>query len=117
MVVYSVGLYVFSAESDRSELGLGEVATIMMRVYDYNGNPVAAGSKLTVSTNAGELSAADLMPSADKYGWGTTTFVTQLLNNLKPEDDEATTALVKIELDSPNGTGKYAIPISLKITP
>ena len=117
MIVYSVGLYVFSAESNATELSPGEIATITIRVYDYNGNPVAAGSKLTVSTNAGELSDTDLMSSADKYGWGTTTFVTQLLNNLKPEEDEATTALVKIELDSPNGTGKYAIPITLKITP
>ena len=117
LVVYSAGLYVFTAESDATELSPGEIATIRIRVYDYNGNPVAAGSKLTVSTNAGELSDTNLMPSADKYGWGTTAFVTQLLNNLKPEEDEPTTALVKIELDSPNGTGKRSIPINLKITP
>ncbi len=119
LIVYSVGVPSsnFTAVSNKTELLPGEIATIIIRVYDYNGNPVAAGSRLTASTNAGELSDTNLMPSADKYGWGTTTFVTQLLNDLKPGEDEPTTALVKIELDSPNGTGKRSIPINLKITP
>ncbi len=116
-VVYSIGVRRFSAENDKDSLSVGEVATIKIRVYDWNGNPVAAGSSLTVSTTAGELSDTNLMPSADRYGFGTTFFSVQLLNNLKPEEDEATTAMVKISLDSPNGTGKISIPIALKITP
>jgi len=116
-VVYSVGVKKFSAENDKDSLSVGEIATIKIRVYDWNGNPVAAGSSLTVSTTAGELSDTNLMPGADRYGYGTTFFVVQLLNNLKPEEDKATTAMVKINLDSPNGTGKISIPIALKITP
>ncbi|HEX9972532.1 MAG TPA: hypothetical protein VGD14_10730, partial [bacterium] len=116
-VVYSVGVRRFTAVTDKDSLSVGEVATIDIRVYDSNGNPVAAGSSLTVSTTGGELSDTNLMPGADKYGFGTTFFSVQLLNNLKPEEDEATTAMVKIQLDSPNGTGKISIPIALKITP
>lgn len=116
-VIYSIQLRRFTAVTDKDSLSVGEVATIDIRVYDWNGNPVAAGSSLNVSTTAGELSDTNLMPSADRYGFGTTFFSTQLLNNLKPGEDEATTAMVKINLDSPNGTGKISIPIALKITP
>ena len=116
-VVYSRGVARFTAVTDKTELAVGEVATIDIRVYDIHGNPVSAGSRLTASSEAGELSETNLMPGADKYGWGTTFFQTHLLNNLKPDEDEPTTAMVKIELDSPNGTGKIAIPIYLKITP
>ena len=115
-VIYSVGVAKFTAVTNKSELAIGESATISIRVYDHNGNPVAAGSSLNVSTTAGELSDSNLMPSADKYGFGTTFFSTQLLNNLKP-DDEPAQAMVKISLDSPNGTGKISIPINLKVAP
>lgn len=115
-VIYSTGVARFTAVTNKTELAIGESATISIRVYDTHGNPVAAGSSLNVSTTAGELSDTNLMPSADRYGFGTTFFTVQLLNNLKPED-KATTAMVKINLDSPNGTGKITIPIALKLTP
>ncbi len=114
-VIYSVGVAKFTAVTNKKELLPGEVATISIRLYDYNGNPVAAGSSLTASTTAGELSETDLMPDAVNYGYGQTFFTVQLLNNLNPEEDKATTALVKIKLDSPNGTGTLSISISLKI--
>jgi hypothetical protein len=116
-VIYSVGVKRFTAVSDRDSLGLGETATIYIRLYDGHGNPVAAGSGLTVATNAGELSDSNLLPSAERYGFGSTFYTVTLTNTLNPAEDESTTAVVKIELDSPNGTGKIAIPIYLKITP
>ena len=115
-VIYSVGVRRFTAETDKDSLSIGEFANINIRVYDYNGNPVAAGSSLNVSTTAGELSDSNLMPGSDKYGYGRTFFSTQLLNNLKPDDDPKQ-AMVKITLDSPNGTGKITIPIYLKTAP
>ncbi len=115
-VVYSVGLLEFTATTDRSVLAPNQSATITIRVYDRHGNPVAAGSKLTVSTDAGELSETSLMPSAEKYGWGTTKFQVTLTNNLK-STDEPKTAHVKIELDSTNGDGKLTLNIDLKNTP
>jgi len=122
LVVYSSAIDTrrgarFSAVSDSTELRVGNHATIDIWLYDIHGNPVAAGSKLTAATNAGELSETSLLPSADRYGFGKTYFQITLTNTLKPGEDEATTAVVKIELDSPNGTGKIAIPIDLKITP
>ncbi len=116
-VVYSSVVAKFEAVTNKTELGVGESATIDIRLYDIHGNPVAAGSSLTVSTNAGELSGTNLLPSADRYGFGSTYFSITLTNTLKPEEDEPTTAVVKIELDSPNGTGKIPIPIYLRNTP
>lgn len=116
-VIFSRSIARFDAVTTKTELGVGETATIYIRVYDIHGNPVAAGSRLGVSSNAGELSDSNLMPGADRYGFGTTYFTVSLTNTLNPEEDEATSAVVKIELDSPNGTGKIAIPIYLKITP
>lgn len=107
----------FSAYSDSTTLGIGHSTNIYIRLYDFHGNPVAAGSRLTASANSGELSETDLLPSADRYGFGRTYFIITLTNTLKPGEDEATTAVVKIALDSPNGTGKIPIPIYLRVTP
>jgi len=114
-IVFSREVIEFTASSNRSELGLNESATITIRVYDVHGNPVAAGSKLTVSTDAGKLSETNLMPSAEKYGYGVTKFQVTLTNDLK-STDESKTAHVTIELNSPNGDGKLTIPIKLKNT-
>lgn len=116
-VIFSSAIARFDAVTNKTELGVGETATIYIRLYDIHGNPVAAGSSLTVSSNAGELSDTNLMPSADRYGFGTTYFSVSLTNTLNPEEDDPTTAVVKIELNSPNGTGKRSIPIYLRITP
>lgn len=116
-VIYSVGVKRFDYYTNKTELGVGETAIINIRVYDNHGNPVAAGSRLTVTTNAGELSDANLLPAAERYGFGGTFYQVTLTNTLKPGEDEPTTAVVKIDLDSPNGTRKGSIPIYLRITP
>ncbi|MDZ7342407.1 MAG: hypothetical protein ONB27_13705, partial [candidate division KSB1 bacterium] len=114
-VVYSVGVKVFDVRCDSTELKVGNSATIRIRLYDSNGNPVAAGSSLTVTTSAGELSESNLMPSADRYGYGQTSFQVSLKNNLDPTKDKETVATVKIKLDSPNGTSSRSVDIKLKI--
>lgn len=114
-VVYSVGVLVFDIRSDSTELRVGNSSTIRIRLYDANGNPVAAGSSLTVSTTAGELSETNLMPPAERYGYGQTSYQVSLTNNLDPTKDKETTATVKVKLDSPNGTGSRSVNIKLKI--
>lgn len=98
-------------------LSLGQVAYIYIRVWDINGNPPAAGSSMKASTSAGKLSVEDFMPDIDRYGYGSTSFMTSLLNNLDPVDDEPQMAEVTIELDAPNAGGKCAgtVYIYLKI--
>lgn len=117
LVVFSSAIHTFTAVSDKSELGLGEYATIDIRLFDVHGNPVAAGSRLTVSSTKGKVTEANLLPAADKYGYGKTFFWTQLQNDLDPEEDESTTAIVTIELDSPNGCAKINVPIFLRVGP
>ena len=116
-VIYSSSVARFTAVTNKTELAVGESAIIDIRVYDIHGNPVAAGSRLSATTTAGELSNDNLISGATRWGFGTTYFQTQLLNNLNPDEDEATDATVKVELDSPNGTGIIVLKIRLKITP
>jgi len=114
-VVFSVGIHTFHVWADRTTIGPGEVATIYIELWDMNGNPVAAGSQLTVSADAGELTATDLMPLPDRYGFGSTFFSTQLVNKLDPAQDDPKTATVEIELTSPNGDRYAALNINLTI--
>ena len=116
LVVFSSGIHTFTATTNKTELNIGESAHITIRLYDVNGNPVAAGSSLNVSSESGELSETELMPEPERYGFGSTIFSTQLSNNLDPENDKAKTTNVLIELKSPNGDGKISIPIKLNIT-
>jgi hypothetical protein len=114
-VVYSVGVLVFDVRCDSTELRVGSSATIRIRLYDANGNPVAAGSSMTVTTTAGELSETNLMPPAERYGYGQTSYQVSLTNNLDPTKDKETTATVKVKLDSPNGSDSRSVNIKLKI--
>lgn len=113
MAVFSGMVIEFSAVSNKNSLNPGEYAQILVRIYDLNGNPVAKGSTLTASVNAGQLSATDLMAAAERYGYGSTIFVTTLLNTLDAKVDESRMAEVVFKLDSPNGTGSISIPVFL----
>ncbi len=113
MAVFSGTIVEFSAASNKNSLNPGEYAQILVRIYDLNGNPVAKGSTLTASANAGQLSATDLMAGAERYGYGTTYFATTLLNTLDAKVDEGRMAEVVFKLDSPNGTGTITVPIYL----
>ena len=114
-VVFSVGIHTFNVWADRTTLAPGEAANIFIEVWDMNGNPVAAGSQLSVNTNEGEITFTDLMPPAERYGWGSTFFTTQLVNTLDPEEDEPKAATVEIELKSPNGDAFRALGFNLTL--
>ena len=115
LMVYSVGVREFTASSDKNSLDIGETATIAIRLYDMHGNPVAAGSSLTVSATKGAVSESNLMPSRERYGFGSTYFVTQVSNNLKPGEDDPGNSVVTISLDSPNGSGKISLSIYMTL--
>ncbi|MBN1540559.1 Ig-like domain-containing protein [candidate division KSB1 bacterium] len=114
-VIYSTAVHTFTAQTDKTELYVGESAFITIRLFDTNGNPVAAGSSLTASTSKGSLSKSELMPNATEYGYGTTFFSTELTNSLE-KDDDPVTAKVTINLRSPNGTGSRSLSIYLHAT-
>ena len=116
-VIFSGPLAVFDVQVDRTSLEIGEYATIDIQIEDLNGNPVARGSSLTVSSSDGQVSSTNLMPTAEDYGYGSTRFRTHLLNNLDPEEGKAKTAEVTVELKSPNGTASATEFIYLKGAP
>lgn len=115
MVVFSQGVLRFTATTDKNVLLPGETANILIRLYDVNGNPVAAGSSLKAETDKGELLKEDLMPEGNRYGMGTTFFSTALTNNLKPGEDEFGMATVKLTLKSPNGDGILTVPVDMRM--
>jgi hypothetical protein len=114
-VIFSTAIHTFSVSTDKTILNVNETANLMVRLFDTKGNPVAAGSKLTVSTNAGELSRTELIPAAERWGLGTTFMSTQLTNNLDPESGKEKTATVKFELTSPNGDATRSVNILLRV--
>jgi len=111
-VVFSGPLDVFTVTTNRATLNIGQIATLTIRIWDINGNPVAAGSELTAETTDGKLSTTDLMPDKENYGFGSTIYQVQLTNDLKPEDQNKT-AIVNITLESPNGSGSRSVAITL----
>jgi hypothetical protein len=115
LMVYSVGVREFTATTNRDTLDIGESALITIRIYDMHGNPVAAGSSLTVSATNGAVAESNLMPSRDRYGFGSTYFSTQITNNLKPGEDEPGNSVITISLDSPNGSGKISLSIYMTL--
>ncbi|MBN2357435.1 Ig-like domain-containing protein [candidate division KSB1 bacterium] len=114
MTVFSGPVMVFDLSTDKTALNIGEVATITVRLYDINGNPVAAGSELKAETSEGKLSSEILMAAEDDIGFGTTYFQTQLLNDLDKEATSAKTATVTFRLKSPNGNMSRSIQILLR---
>jgi hypothetical protein len=114
-VVFSVGIHTFHVWTDRTVLAPGQAANIYIEIWDLNGNPVAAGSQLTVSSDEGKITFSDLMPTAESYGWGSTFFTTQLVNTLDPAEDEPKTATVEIKLKSPNGDRFRSFGINLTL--
>ncbi|MBN2011439.1 Ig-like domain-containing protein [candidate division KSB1 bacterium] len=119
-LIFSVGVEEFSVTTTTSDginrLYLGESATINIRVWDRHGNPVAAGSRLSVKTTAGQISEGSLMPGAADYGYGTTYFTTSLVNSLDPLNDTSQNAVVTITLETAFGTYKRQVAIYLDIS-
>jgi hypothetical protein len=114
-VIFSQALYRFTATIDRDSIRVGEKANINIRCYDVNGNPVATGSELTAETNAGKVTATDLMPPEERYGYGTTFFSTQIVNTLNPDEDKTKPASIEIKLKSPNGDAAIGLGVILVV--
>ena len=112
--VFSGSILLFTVAANKTSLAIGESAAIQIRVYDINGNPPAAGSSLAASSSAGNLAATNLMADASMYGYGSTSYVTSVLNDLSPVDGEPTTAQVTVELNSPNGRASGTVFIHLQ---
>ncbi|NOY58256.1 MAG: hypothetical protein GXO75_04880, partial [Calditrichaeota bacterium] len=112
--VFSGPILLFTVTANKTSLAIGESAAIQIRVYDINGNPPAAGSSLAASSSAGKLAATNLMADASMYGYGSTSYVTYLLNDLNPVNGEPTTAQVTVDLNSPNGRASGTVFIHLQ---
>ncbi|MFC1541932.1 Ig-like domain-containing protein [Candidatus Latescibacterota bacterium] len=98
-VVFSLAVHEFTVTTDLSTINLGETATLTIRLYDINGNPVVGGSTLEFSSDVGSLSPAEIVTSSP----GKTTYTVTLTNNKDPEFGTAGNAIVSIKLTSPNG--------------
>lgn len=114
-VIFSRALYHFTATVDSDSITVGERANIEIRCYDINGNPVASGSELTAFTNAGKITATELMPPAERYGYGSTFFTTQIVNTLNPDEDNTKPASIEIKLKSPNGDATIGLGVVLVV--
>jgi len=112
-VVFSGPIMVFTVTTDKTELHIGQAARIDIRVYDINGNPPAEGSTLTAATSSGKLSNTNLMGDGGHYGYGSTHYVTYLMNDLDPENSDPKTAEVTVKLNSPNGIASGTVYVYL----
>ncbi|MDQ7064940.1 MAG: Ig-like domain-containing protein [candidate division KSB1 bacterium] len=113
-VIFSGLISVFRAEVDKTQLLPGEAATIIITIYDENGNPIVPGSSITLEADAGKLSWTELVTSDP----GKTKYVVALTNNLDPNDPNAkeTTVSVGIKVTSKNGNDVISTPpIQLKL--
>jgi len=100
-LVFSGGIAVFDIQVSDTELSPGESAIVTIDIYDVNGNPIVAGSEISLSASAGELSWTSLTTDDP----GVTRYVALLTNDLDPSDPEAqeTSTPVTVAVVSQNG--------------
>jgi adhesin/invasin len=113
-LVFSGIIAVFDIETSDTELSPGEAAIINFRIYDENGNPIVAGSEISVQARAGALSWSS-MTTGDP---GITHYQVMLINDLDPSDPNAREAAtpVTIVVNSQNGTALQSSPtINLRL--
>ncbi|MFC1650396.1 Ig-like domain-containing protein [Candidatus Latescibacterota bacterium] len=103
----------FTVTSDSTSLHLGETATLTIRLYDSNGNPVVGGSILNFSSSVeGSLSPSRMETSSP----GQTTFTVSLTNDKDPSFGISGDTIVSVELISPNGNvSASSLPILLDV--
>lgn len=101
-VVFSGGISFFDIQVSDTLLSPGESATITFDIYDVNGNPMVAGSEISLTASAGELSWTSLTTDDP----GITRYVVLLTNDLDPSDPEAqeTSTPVTVSVVSENGS-------------
>ncbi len=111
-IVFSTQVATFTIETDKNLLYIGETATLTIRVYDINGNPVVGGSRFEFSSTWGNLSAKDMVTNTP----GRTIYSITITNNLV-ETNNPTDAVVSVDLESPNGyLTRFSPPILLSNT-
>lgn len=98
-IVFSKDVYIFTVTSNTYSLDVGETATITVRIYDINGNPVVGGSLINYSSKLGSLSHNQEETNTP----GTTTYYVTLTNDLDPDVDTPGTTVVNVSLESANG--------------
>ncbi|MFC1692392.1 Ig-like domain-containing protein [Candidatus Latescibacterota bacterium] len=113
-VVFSGPVDYFDIQTDATLLNIGDSANLTITIYDHNGNPVVAGSKLTLSSTIGKLSNTSIVTDDP----GTTEYYVSLTNNLNPLSDSPGNTVVTVKLESPNGNVQnQSSTISLTIAP
>lgn len=111
-VIFSKQVATFTVETDKNLLYIGETATLTIRVYDINGNPIVGGSRFDFSSTMGNLSAKDMVTNTP----GSTIYSITITNNLV-ETNNSTDAVVSVDLESPNGyLTRFSPPILLSNT-
>ncbi|MCH7676623.1 hypothetical protein IH879_17000, partial [candidate division KSB1 bacterium] len=88
----------------------GFPATIDIKIYDVNGNPIVAGSEIIASANGGALSWNTALITGDP---GVTRYQVVLVNNLDPADPDAKAIAtpVTISVNSQNGNVVRSSPV------
>ena len=61
----------------------------------------------------GKIAVENLMNEDESYGWGSTFFTTALINNEESSETGTATAVVEVELDSPNGDAVASLSFTL----
>lgn len=108
VVLFSGVAQITTVEPDTFALVPNASQRITFVVSDQNSNPLAAGTKIIVSTNNGSA-AGDVNIELGDTRSRNATFFSFLLTNSKPEDIEGTATTVTISVDSPNGRASFNI--------
>ncbi|MCH8018684.1 Ig-like domain-containing protein [candidate division KSB1 bacterium] len=108
-IVFSGLISTFEVTTSATDLLPGESATIDIKIYDVNGNPIVAGSEIIASANGGALSWNTALITGDP---GVTRYQLTLTNNLDPTDPDAVeiTTPVTISVNSQNGNAVKSSP-------
>ncbi|MFA6471017.1 MAG: invasin domain 3-containing protein [Candidatus Latescibacterota bacterium] len=102
----------FSVLPATSTLLNGQSTDINIIVMDINGNPVAGGSAIEITSSLGSISTTKITTNSP----GTTTYKVSLTNNLDPLKDIAQNTVITVKLTGPNGEYiKQSTPIFMSL--
>ena len=108
-IVFSGLISTFEVTTSATDLLPTESATIDIKIYDVNGNPIVAGSEIIASASGGALSWNTALITGDP---GVTRYQLTITNNLDPTDADAKeiTTPVTISVTSQNGNAVKSSP-------
>jgi hypothetical protein len=112
-IVMSSAISKFEIEASDDSLSPGEFATILIELWDVNGNPVVGGSSLTAgfapSSASAELSWTEKITGDP----GTCFFSVNLFNTIKPSDPDAQPGWVSVTISIQSVNGNYERTVSI----